>query len=113
VSFTYTAADGTVTQGAPASDPKPGDVFEVDSLNFRGDHRRHAKRATASDYLRCTFQANGEPDCFSYAAIGGSLLRFHGDKVIGGTGRFRGATGTAKNTEVEGGLDSVVRLKLP
>jgi hypothetical protein len=113
VSFTYTAADGTVTPGAPAGDPKPGDVFEIDSLDFRGDHRRHAKRATASDYLRCTFQANGEPDCYSFASIGGSLLRFHGDKVIGGTGRFRGATGTAANTEVEGGLDSVVRLRLP
>jgi hypothetical protein len=28
-----------------------------------------------SDYLRCTFMAYGEPDCFGYVAIGGSLLR--------------------------------------
>jgi hypothetical protein len=40
-----------------------------------GNHKRHAKRATMSDYLRCTFMAYGEPDCFGYVAIGGSLLR--------------------------------------
>ena len=66
-----------------------------------------------SDYLRCTFLASLEPDCYGYAAIGGSLLRFHGFDVIGGTGRYQGATGKViKNKEVAGGTDFVVRLKL-
>jgi hypothetical protein len=112
VSFTYTSVDGTVTQGPPAGEPKPGDVFEIDSLDFVGNHKRHAKRATMSDYLRCTFLANGEPDCFGYTAIGGSLLRFHGMDVIGGTGRYHGATGKVlKNKEVPGGSDIVVQVR--
>jgi hypothetical protein len=112
VSFTYTSVDGTVTQGPPAGEAKPGDVFEIDSLDFVGNHKRHAKRATMSDYLRCTFLADGTPDCFGYTAIGGSLLRFHGFDVIGGTGRFHGATGKVlKNKEVEGGSDFVVQIR--
>jgi hypothetical protein len=114
VSFTYTSVDGTVTQGPPAGEPQPGDVFEIDSLDYVGNHTRHAKRATMSDYLRCTFMADGTPDCFGYVAIGGSLLRFHGFDIIGGTGRYHGATGkTVKNKEVPGGSDFVIRVRLP
>jgi hypothetical protein len=113
VSFTYTSVDGTVTQGPPAGEPQPGDVFEIDSLDYVGNHKRHAKRATMSDYLRCTFLADGTPDCFGYVAIRGSLLRFHGLDIIGGTGRYHGATGkTVKNVEVPGGSDLVVRVRL-
>jgi hypothetical protein len=113
VSFTYTSVDGTVTQGPPASQPQPGDVFEIDSLDFVGNHKRHAKRATMSDYLRCTFQADLQPDCFGYTAIRGSLLRFHNFDIIGGTGRYQGATGKViKNEEVPGGSDFVVRVNL-
>jgi hypothetical protein len=47
------------------------------------------------------------------AAIGGSLLRFHGNDLIGGTGRYQGVTGEVlKNKEVKGGSDIVVRLEL-
>ena len=112
VSFTYTSVDGTVTQGPPTAPPRAGDVFEVDSLDYRGNHKRHAKRPTMSDYLRCTFLPSLEPDCYGYVAIGGSLLRFHNFDVIGGTGRYQGATGkTIKNEEVPGGSDFVVRVK--
>ena len=112
VSFTYTSVDGTVTQGPPAGEPKPGDVFEIDSLDFVGNHKRHAKRATMSDYLRCTFTGRRQPDCFGYTAIGGSLLRFHGMDVIGGTGRYHGATGKVlKSKEVAGGSDFVVQIR--
>jgi hypothetical protein len=72
VSFTYTSVDGTVTQGPPAAPPRAGDVFEIDSMDFRGNHRRHAKRSTMSSYLRCTFLPSLEPDCYGYVAIGGS-----------------------------------------
>src|SRR4051795_4371244 len=61
MSFTYTRADGTVTQRPPAGPPKAGDVFEIDSLDFRGDHQRHAKVAATSDYLRCTFLPSPSP----------------------------------------------------
>jgi hypothetical protein len=113
VSFVYTSVDGTVTQGPPAGQPQVGDVFEISSLDFVGNHKKHAPKATMSDYLRCTFTETLEPDCFGYVAIGGSLLRFHGLDVIGGTGRYQGATGkTLKNKEVPGGSDFVVRVKL-
>ena len=113
VSFVYTSVDGTVTQGPPAGPPQAGDVFEVSSLDFVGNHKKHAKKATMSDYLRCTFTAALEPDCFGYTAIGGSMLRFHGMEIIGGTGRYQGATGKVLlNEEVEGGSDFVVRVKL-
>jgi hypothetical protein len=113
VSFTYTSVDGTVTQGPPAAPPRAGDVFEIDSMDFRGNHRRHAKRSTMSSYLRCTFLPSLEPDCYGYVAIGGSLLRFHNFDLIGGTGRYQGATGrTIKNQEVPGGSDFVIRVRL-
>ncbi len=113
VSFVYTSVDGTVTQGPPAGPPQAGDVFEISSLDYVGNHKKHARKATMSDYLRCTFLPDLTPDCYGYTAIGGSLLRFHGLDVIGGTGRYQGATGkTIKNEEVPGGSDFVVKVKL-
>ena len=113
VSFVYTSVDGTVTEGPPAGPPQAGEVFEISSLDFVGNHKKHARKATMSDYLRCTFTPTLVPDCFGYTAIGGSLLRFHGFDVIGGTGRYQGATGKVLlNREVEGGSDFVVRVKL-
>jgi hypothetical protein len=113
VSFVYTSIDGTVTQGPPAGPPQAGDVFEIDSLDYVGNHKKHARKATMSDYLRCTFSETLEPDCYGYVAIGGSLLRFHGLDIIGGTGRYQGAGGrTIHSEEVKGGTDFVVRVKL-
>ena len=111
-SFTFTTADGKVTDAPPAGEPQDGDVLEVASLGFMGDHRRHAERSTVSDYVRCEFTA-GKPACEGYAAVGGSLLRFRDMTVIGGAGRFLGATGKVVTTEVAGGSDIVVRLRLP
>jgi hypothetical protein len=113
VSFVYTSVDGTVTQGPPDAPPQAGDVFEISSLDFVGNHKKHARKATMSDYLRCTFGESLEPDCFGYVAIGGSMLRFHGLDVIGGTGRYQGATGkTLKSKDMPGGTDFVVKVKL-
>jgi hypothetical protein len=112
VAFTYTAVDGTVTPHPPARPPQAGDVFEIDSLAFSGDHRRHAKRPISSTYLRCAFVEGGEPDCYAWVAIRGALLRFRGNEIIGGGGRYLGATGRAvKNEEVPGGSDVVVKLR--
>ena len=110
LSFTYTAADGTVTQGAPAGPPKAGDAFEIDSIDYRGTHRRHSKRPIGADYLRCVFNASGEPECMGYTALGSSLLRFRGMEVVGAIGRWKSGK-VLSNKEVEGGSDFVLRLR--
>ena len=104
-----------MTQRPPSGPPKAGDVMEINSIDFKGNHKKHAKKAFGSDYLRCTFGDDPEnPDCFGYTAIKGSMLRFHGFDIIGGTGRYLGASGkVVKSKEVKGGSDFVVRIKLP
>lgn len=110
VFFTYTAPDGSVTH-QPSGPPEAGSVLEIDFKDFLGDHTRHAKRSTISEHLRCEFSTPDEADCFSWVAIGGSLLRWHNDTLLGGTGRYQGATGKVlKNQEVKGGSDVVVRV---
>lgn len=109
LSFTYTAADGTVTQGPPSGPPQAGDAFEIDSLDYRGTHRRHSKRPIGADYLRCVFNAGGEPECMGYAALGSSLLRFRGMDVIGAIGRWKSGE-VLSNKEVPGGSDFVIKL---
>jgi hypothetical protein len=114
VSITVTTADGTVIRKPPYPEPKPGDVLDVNSLDFVGDHSHHAKRWSISDHVRCEF-GTGAPDCESQVAIGGSLLVFHGNPgtVVNGTGRYQGATGRVlKNKEVKGGSDVVARIQL-
>lgn len=110
VSFTYTAADGTVTHRPPDGPPQAGDVLEVDSLSYTGTHKKHSKRPKASDYVRCQFNGSPEPDCFSSAAIGGSLLRFHNSDVIGAIGRWKSGK-VVSSKEVDGGSDIVLKLR--
>jgi hypothetical protein len=114
VSITLTSPDGTVVRKPPYPNPRPGDVLDVYSLDFAGNHRHHAKRWTMSTHLRCTFGA-GEPVCESHVAAGGSLLIFSGDPgtLSAGTGRYQGATGRVLvNREVKGGSDIVARIHL-
>jgi hypothetical protein len=114
VSFQLTQADGTVVDRPPFREPTAGDVIDVTSLLFRGDHRQHAKRWSGSVHLRCVF-GTGEPDCESQVALGGSLLIFRGNPgtLTIGTGRFQGATGRViKNQDVPGGLDIVAKIRL-
>ena len=116
-SFVYTAADGTVLP-QPPDVPAAGDSFQSTDVDFRGDHRHHARHWTASSHLRCTFGAT--PDaltCDSEVAIGGSLLLFHGDPskplpIVGGAGRFEGATGSVATKEVKHGTDAVLTVRL-
>jgi hypothetical protein len=114
VSFTFTTAAGVVSHQPPNSAPQPGDVLESNSLDYAGNHRHHAKRYSASDSVQCTFTTSTlEPDCFAWVAHGGSLLHFHGNDLIGGTGRYQGATGrVVQNQDVPGGSDIVVKLHL-
>ncbi len=76
----------------PAQQPGPGDVLDVYSLEYVGSHSDHAARSTMSAHLNCVF-GKGEPTCESDIAIGGSLLVFHGNTLVGGTGAYAGATG--------------------
>jgi hypothetical protein len=110
VFVTYTAADGTVSHRLPAGPPEAGAVFEIDSLDYAGTHKKHSKRPTGSDYLRCEFKSIPEPDCTGYAAIGGSLLRFRGMDLVGAIGRWKSGK-VLSNKEVEGGSDIVLKLR--
>jgi hypothetical protein len=111
--FTLTMPDGTVTHQPAAGPVAAGTVMEIDSIDFKGTHKKHSKKPIGGDYLRCTFGDDPQnPDCFGYAALARGLLRFHGFDLIGGSGKYLNATGgLLKNTEVPGGSDIVVRIK--
>jgi hypothetical protein len=113
VGLKLTKPDGTVITTQQEEDPQPGDVLDVYSLDFRGDHKHHSKHFIGSEHVHCVFGA-GEPDCVSHVALGGSLLIFTGNPATlsGGTGRFQGATGTATSKEVAGGADGVAKITL-
>ena len=107
---TLTHADGTV-ETDPSAQPVPGDRLDVFASDFAGNHKRHAKKATGSEHVVCTFGDTPEPDCVSHVAIGGSMLIFQGNPatVIGGAGKYLGATGKViSSKEIEGSNDSDV-----
>jgi hypothetical protein len=112
VAITLTDTNGRVTSRPPWPQPKPGDVLDVYSLDYAGNHLHHAARWSMSAHLRCTFRP-GPPDCESHIAVGGSLLIFHGNKIVAGTGSYQGATGRVlSNKEVgsAGASDIVARI---
>ena len=98
---TLTHADGTV-EDTPTGPPVAGDRIDVYSSDFAGDHKRHAKKATASEHVVCIFTTAPEPDCIAHVAIGGSLLIFDGDTLIGGSGKYLNATGKVISNETVG-----------
>jgi hypothetical protein len=108
-----THADDTVAK-APFPEPVAGDVLDVYSSEYAGNHKRHAKRASGSAHVHCVFAGAGEPDCQSHVALGGSLLIFRGypGTLVGGAGRYLGATGrVVVNKEVAGGSDIVAKIR--
>jgi hypothetical protein len=111
-----THADGTVVDKAPLPEAVAGDTLDIYAVDYEGNHARHAKRATGSEHVVCTFtSASPEPDCISHVALGGSLLIFRGfpGTLIGGAGRYLGATGRViSNKEVDGGSDVVAKITL-
>jgi hypothetical protein len=114
---TLTHADGTVVTD-PSVQPVAGDRIDVFASDFAGNHAKHAKQATASEHVQCLFTAaSPEPDCVSHVAIGGSLLIFEGSpaKLIGGAGRYLGATGRVISNKTIGesnDSDVVARITL-
>ena len=115
VAMSLTTTNGRVITEAPFPQAKPGDVLDVYSLDFKGDHLHHAARWSMSTHLQCVF-GKGEPDCVSHVADGGSLLIFKGNPgtLIGGTGRYQNATGKViSSTEVsDNASDIVARVTL-
>jgi hypothetical protein len=99
--LTLTHADGTVVD-SPASEPVSGDRLDIFSSDFAGNHKRHAKKSTASEHVVCLFGATPEPDCVAHVAIGGSMLIFDGMTLTAGTGRYLGATGKVISNETVG-----------
>lgn len=113
---TLTTSDGTVVSHPPYPQPKSGDTLDVYSLDYVGSHVYHAEQWTFSNHLRCTF-TQGPPDCVSDLATGSSLLVFDGNKLIGATGHYQGATGRVlSNKQVPGtdnASDIVARINKP
>jgi hypothetical protein len=107
-----THADGTVVD-TPTGPPVAGDRIDVFSSDFAGNHARHAKKSTASEHVVCTFTAAPEPDCIAHVALGGSMLIFDGDTLIGGAGKYLNATGkVVSNKTVGDSNDSDIVAKI-
>jgi hypothetical protein len=96
----------------PSTQPGPGDVLDVYSLEYVGNHSHHAAHSSMSAHLRCVF-GKGQPTCESDIAIGGSLLVFDGNTLVGGTGPYAGATGRVLSNKTIGNTndaDIVARI---
>jgi hypothetical protein len=117
VSITLTRG-GRVFDHAPYPQAKPGDILDVNSLDYAGTHAKHAKKWSASSHLQCRFGAGGPPSCVSHLAIGDSQLVFSGNPgtLVNGTGIYQGASGrTISMKEIPGmnnASDIVVRIHL-
>jgi hypothetical protein len=113
--LTLIKADGTQVQPGPDTQPAPGDRLEIFASDFAGTHRKHAKQATGSEHVVCTFSQAPDPDCISHVALGGSLLIFRGapGTVIGGAGKYLGASGRVLSSkQIPGTEDSDVVAKV-
>ena len=63
---------------APNTPPAAGDVNDITSIDYLGNHKHHANNPTASDHLRCTITSftgsAATANCDAQVAIGGSML---------------------------------------
>jgi hypothetical protein len=55
-SFTLLGADGKPS----SAEPTVGSTIIVTDDNYVGDHRHHARKATATDHLKCTLSTADE-----------------------------------------------------
>jgi hypothetical protein len=109
----------------PSSAPAVGDRFSFASNDYVGNHKQHAKQATASDHVVCTLTTASRGLCDGTIAIGGAViigddfvLNFNSSsnvttvKITGGTGRYRHARGTviAKSVGNSNNTDLTIRV---
>ncbi len=123
------SASLTDSSGHPVTDPNAtpttGDKIDLTDRDFVGNHKRHAKRYTATDHLSCTFTAPTTALCNGQFAIGGSLLLaedvtvnldFSKPTIVvpitGGTGVFQHVKGTVTTKQVGSSGDSDVTISL-
>jgi hypothetical protein len=110
-------ASGQPSNSAPAV----GDRLSLANNDFVGNHKQHAKRPTASDYVVCTVTSTGAGLCDSVIAIGGSMivaddsvLDFGSNittfKITGGTGRYRHAHGSIIGKDVGSNTDLTIKV---
>jgi hypothetical protein len=106
---------------SPNSAPAVGDRFSFASDDYVGNHKRHAKLATASDHVVCTIASTSSGLCDGTIAIGGAMifgddfvLNFNSNtttlKITGGTGRYRRARGTVIAKTVGNNTDLTVNV---
>lgn len=99
-----TGPDGKTMQ-ITSKQPGPGDTLDVYSLEYIGNHSHHAAHSTMSAHVRCVF-GKGQPTCDSDIAIDGSLLCFHGNTLVAGTGQYAGATGRVLSNNTIGNTNN-------
>jgi hypothetical protein len=102
--------------------PAVGDRLSFASDDYAGNHRRHAKQATASDHIVCTLTSTSRALCDGTIAIGGSMilgddfvLDFNSSgatvvKITGGTGQYRHAHGTVVAQPVGNNSDLTITV---
>jgi hypothetical protein len=101
--------------------PAIGDRFSFASTDYVGNHKHHAKQATASDHVVCTLTSTTSGLCDGTVAIGGSMilgddfvLNFDSNlttlKITGGTGRYRHARGTVAAKSVGNNTDLTIKV---
>jgi hypothetical protein len=125
--MTFSTAAGKPFSPSKANPPRPGDEIESTDLDYAGNHSNHAGRWTASDHLLCIIGTRGSPVCHAQIAIGGSMILLRGLAtrssnatfvVTGGTGRFKGVTGTLVSADLSPSSDTsnsdlTIRLQRP
>jgi hypothetical protein len=115
-------SDATGTPLSPNSAPAVGDRLSFASNDYVGNHKHHAKHATASDQIVCTQVSASGALCDGQLAIGGSMILgddFRLDlsstaativKITGGTGRYRHAHGTVVSKPVGNNADLTIKV---
>lgn len=127
--FSRQTSSSVVThQGQPITGaPAVGDITDNTGIDYVGDHKHHAKKAAASDHLRCTITAfaagGGAAMCDAQIAIGGSMLLGNRTPVTfsqsnapmvvsisGGTGVYRHAHGQITATNFGNNTDFKIKV---
>jgi hypothetical protein len=125
--MTFSTAAGKPFSPSKSNPPRAGDEIESTDLDYVGNHANHAASWTASDHLLCIIGTSGSPVCHAEIAIGSSMILLRGLAtqsphasfvVTGGTGRFKGVTGTLVSANISPSSDTsssdlTIRLQRP
>jgi hypothetical protein len=118
----FRGSDASGKPKPPNAMPVVGDRLSFADNYYAGNHKHHAKKATASDHVDCTITATSTALCDGVIAIGGSMiigdnfvLNFNSNsttvRITSGTGRYRHAHGTITDKSVSS-TTSDVTIKL-